>query len=314
MKKINKKRFITVAVLLTAVLVFSGCKKPGGPGGPGGPVIPVFAVVSMEALQGSISDYLAFSGDIAAASSVDAYSDAAGKISRLYVSVGSRVSKGDPIAEVDPSRPGMDFVPSVVKAPVSGTIVALPAQLGMTISQAVPLARISGGSGLEIRLYVAERFISRISMGQNCEITLDAWPGEIFRGRISEISPVVDPSSRTMEARISVDNIGSRLKAGMFAKVKIITEQKSSVVKIPASAMLQRFGEEYVFTVEADAENDGIFVARKKIVVPGIHIDGILEIVRGLNTGDEVIIRGQSLLDDGARVNVVERSQPFSSN
>jgi multidrug efflux pump subunit AcrA (membrane-fusion protein) len=322
----------TVA-LIVILMVFglSGCQrikdaysKMGNSGGPGGPpAAPVFAVNTMIASPGSIRDYLALSGDIVAASAVDAYSDAAGKISKISVAVGSRVSKGDPIAEVDPSRPGMDFVASVVKAPVSGTIVALPAQLGMTVSQQVPLARIAGGgSGLEIRLYAAERFISRIGLGQNCEITLDAWPGEIFQGRISEVSPVVDPSSRTMEIRVSVDNRNSRLKAGMFAKVKIITEQKDGVVRLPQAAMIQRFGEDDVFITEElppgengeEAASPGPkqYAAKKRLVTPGILIDGILEISQGISPGEEVIIRGQTLLEDGSRINIIDRSAPIN--
>jgi multidrug efflux pump subunit AcrA (membrane-fusion protein) len=313
------------AVMMITVLGFSGCQRikdayskltdktaPGGPGGPGQDA-PVFAVNTMDAVQGQISDYLALSGDLVATSTVDAYSEAAGKVSRIMVAIGSYVNKDAPIAEVDPSRPGMQYEVNVVKAPVSGTIVALPAQMGMTVSQAVPLARIASGVGLEIRLYVAERFISRVSLRQSCEISLDAYPGEVFHGRITEISPVVDPSSRTMEVRIGVDS-ASKLKAGMFAKVRIITEHKNNIVKIPSSALIQRFGEDYVFVAEADPDNAEGFVAVKKIVAPGILIDGVLEIQKGLKPNDAVIVRGQSLLGDGAKVNVIDRVAPLSAN
>jgi multidrug efflux pump subunit AcrA (membrane-fusion protein) len=321
MKKRALRNGTITAVILILFLSLSGCQRiqevlglitPEAAVAP----IPVYAVNTMTAVQGSISDYLALSGDIVAASTVDAYSDAAGKIVSLFVSVGSWVNRGDPIAEVDPSRPGMEFVVSVVRAPIAGTIVVLPAQIGMTISQAVPVARIAGGSGLEIRINVAERFISRVSLRQSCQITLDAWPGEVFNGRISEISPVVDPASRTMEVRIAIDNVGSRAKAGMFAKVKIITEQKNNIVKLPSSAMLQRFGEEYVFVVEADPNPDNLsgFIARKQLIVPGIQIDGIMEVQQGLKPGDEVIVQGMNLLDDGARINIIQRVAPLSSN
>jgi multidrug efflux pump subunit AcrA (membrane-fusion protein) len=279
--------------------------------------IPVFAVNTTTAVQGQIQDYLALSGDIVAGSTVDAYSDAAGKVTRLMVAVGSRVYKDTPLAEVDPSRPGMNYLPSVVKSPITGTIVSLPAQVGMTISQAVPIARIAGGgasaSGLEIRLYVAERFISKMAMSLPCEIILDAWPGEVFRGSISEISPVLDPSSRTMEIRINVENPGYRLKAGMFAKVRVITESKDSIVKIPAPAMIQRFGESYVFTVETDPSDPAFHIARKTVITPGILIDNVLEVQQGLAPDQELIVRGQSLLEDGARINIVERTAPLSA-
>ena len=314
------RRSLGIAVLLILIFGFSGCERIQAIGGrsgnapPAPPPAPVFAVNTMAAVQGSISDYLALAGDIVAASAVDAYSDAAGKVSRIYVAIGNSVYRGQPIAEVDPSRPGMEYVPSVVRAPVAGIIVALPAQLGMTVSQAVPLARIAGGSGLEIRLYVAERFISRISLGQNCEVSLDAWPGEVFQGSISEVSPVVDPSSRTMELRIAVVDAGSRLKAGMFAKVRIITEVKDNIVKIPASAMIQRFGEEYIFVAQQDPETPGTYTARKRNVVPGIMIDGIMEIQQGLNPGEDIIVRGQTLLEDGSRINIVDRLPSLSAN
>jgi multidrug efflux pump subunit AcrA (membrane-fusion protein) len=274
--------------------------------------VQIYAVNTMPAASGQIRDYLLLSGDIIASSIVDTYSDAAGKVSRLYVSIGSKVKKGDPVVAVDPSRPGMEFVASVVRAPVAGTIIALPAQLGMTVSQAVPIARISGGAGLETRLYVAERFISKVNLYQSCEITLDAYPGEIFRGSITEVSPTVDTTSRTMEIRVGVENSGSRLKAGMFAKVRIITETKEDVVKIPASAVVNRFGEQYVFSV--DKSNLQMPVARKRVIVPGIVIDGVMEVRQGLAPNEDVVVRGQTLLEDGSRVNVIEQLSPLSAN
>jgi multidrug efflux pump subunit AcrA (membrane-fusion protein) len=317
----KKVRIIIAAVLLIIVTAFFGCErikeaygKTKNKEASEEPAVSatVYAVNTIPAVTGQINDYLALSGDIIASSTVDTYSDAAGKVSRLYVSVGSRVRRGDPVAEVDPSRPGMEFVASVVKAPVSGIVVALPAQLGMTVSQAVPLARIAGGAGLEIRLYVAERFISKITLNQICEITLDAYPGETFRGTITEVSPTVDAASRTLEIRVGVDNTAARLKAGMFAKVRIITEQKENIVKIPAAALVNRFGEQFVFM--ADSSDSAAPVARKRVVTPGILIDGVLEVREGLAPEDEIVIRGQTLLDDGSRINIVERLAPLSAN
>jgi len=330
-KAINNKAAAAVILIIT-VLGFSACERiketyekvqnrnnqsgqsqsgNQGSGSAAAPATQVFAVNVAPASKGQIRDYLSLSGDIIASSTVDTFSDAAGKVSKIYVSVGSRVRKDDPIAEVDPSRPGMEFVASVVKAPVSGTIVALPAQVGMTISQAVPLARIAGGTGLEIRLFVAERFISKIALRQSCEITLDAYPGEIFQGTIIEVSPTVDATSRTMEIRVGVSNPGSRLKAGMFAKVRIITETKDNIVKIPVSAVVNRFGEQFVFVT--DSSDPSAPVVRRKTIVQGILIDGVLEVTQGLASGEEVVVRGQTLLADGSRINIIERLPPLSA-
>ena len=318
MKKSLLKKAVLAAVIIITVFSLLTCDKIKEAYGKkdldaaAAENVSVYAVNTTNAVQGLIQDYLALSGDIIASSTVDTYSDAAGKVSRLYVSVGSWVQKDAPIAAVDPSRPGMEFVQSVVKAPVSGTVVALPAQLGMTVSQAVPLARISGGTGLEIRLFVAERFVSRISLNQPCEITLDAWPGEIFRGSVREVSPTLDATSRTMEIRVGVENPGSKLKAGMFAKVHVITEAKDDIVKIPASAMINRFGEQFIFVI--DKSEPEAPVARKRAVVPGILIDSVLEVREGLLPGEEVVVRGQTLLEEGFRVNVIETTAPLSAN
>ena len=310
--------------------------------------VPVFAVNTTTAVQGQIWDYIALSGDIVAGTSVDVYSDVAGRITRVYVDIGNRVNRGAPIAAVDPSKPGMNYIPGVAAAPIAGTVIALPAQVGATVNQAVPLARISGTSALEIKLYVAERFISKVALDQLCEITLDAWPGDVFRGTVTEVSPVVDPASRTMEVKVNVTNQDDKLKEGMFAKVKLITEQKENIVKIPASAVIQRFGESYVFvveeappetSVEQTEEKKGFFasifdrlgrlfskketkaetaapakqyVVKKRVVQPGILIDRSLEILSGLRPGEEFIVKGQTLLNDDSRVNVIERVTPLS--
>jgi len=317
---------IILFLLIIIACSFSGCGKKSKTG-PAVIDVPVFAVNTIQAVQGQIHDYISFSGDIVAGSTVDAYSDAVGKVTEIYVSIGSRVNKGDRIAAVDPSRPGMTFRQSVATAPISGTVIMIPAQIGMTVSQAVPLARITGGGGYEIKLSVAERFISRMAMNLPCEITLDAWPGEVFNGSISEISPTVDIASRTMEVRVNVTDTKNRLKPGMFAKVRVITERKNNIVKIPASAVINRFGEQYVYVVQAfeeeineNEENQGVhetkeikeqYIVKKRIITPGILIDGVMEIADGLSPNEEVVIRGQTLLDDNSRVNVIERVNPL---
>nr|AGS52844.1 putative Co/Zn/Cd efflux system membrane fusion protein [uncultured bacterium contig00011] len=307
---------LCLCISVCCILAFSSCDRIKEVYGKKGAVeaseaaAPVFAVNTSIIARGPIQDYIQLTGDIVSGSTVDTYSDAAGRVSEIFVTVGQRVNRGDRVASVDPSRPGMTFRNSIAAAPISGTVIAIPAQIGMTVSQAVPLARIAGGGGLEIRLHVAERFISKMAMNLLCDITLDAWPGEVFHGSVSELSPTVDAASRTMEVKVNVDNPGSKLKAGMFAKVRVITEQKDNIVKIPVSAVVNRFGETYVFVVDnSNSENP---VVRKRIIVQGILIDGVLEVSEGLAPGEEIVIRGMSLLEDGSRVNIIERLSPLS--
>jgi len=310
----------TLVLFLLIIFSFSGCgqngdkNRPKAAGAESERQVAVFAVNTTTAVKGHIQDYIALSGDIVAGSTVDTYSETAGKVAEVYVNVGQWVNRGQRVAAIDPSRPGMTFQWSFATAPISGTVTTLPAQVGMMVSPAVPLARISGGGGLEIKLFVAERFISKMTMNLPCVVTLDAWPGEVFLGRISELAPTVDPASRTMEIRVNVSDPQRKLKPGMFAKVRIVTERKEDVVKIPATALVSRFGENYVYVVVQDPDNPNYTIVQKRDIVPGILIDSVLEIRKGLEPDDEIVARGQTLLDDGVRVNVIERLAPVSSN
>jgi multidrug efflux pump subunit AcrA (membrane-fusion protein) len=315
-KKILKKTAIIFTVFISLMLPLAGCgakdqaQGPAGPGRPGAPgqnpSQPVFAVSAGVVTTGKMTDYLTLSGDMVAGSSVDVYSDTAGTITRRYVSIGANVEKGQPIVEVDPSQPGMQYMTSVVRAPISGIVSSFSGQIGMKIGQNSSIAVISGGGGLEIQLYVAERFIYRIRMGLPCEITLDAYPNDSFRGRISEISPVVDTSSRTMMIKVNVDNPGDKLKAGMFANVKIITEEKKNVLSVPETAILQRSDQQFVYTIVDDSSDSSVKIAKRTIVSVGLNVSGETEITEGLQAGDQIVIRGQTTLTDGSRVNVIQ--------
>jgi len=274
----------------------------------GGAAAQVFPVSTVIAEKGTISNYIKLSGDIEAVSSIDAVSSVAGKITKVYVSLGQTVKKGDPIASIDPSNP--DYVEHIVqaRAPISGVISDLPAEVGMTISEAdidtKPLAAITAGGILEVTLDAPEQYISKIENGLECQISLDAFPGETFEGAVYEISPTVDVAVRTERVKVSVDNSSSKLKAGMFAKVKIITQVKDDVVKIPSDAIVSAGGKSVVFIVESDPKNPSALIARQTEVGVGIEIDGFAEITSGVQAGDEIVGKGALPLSDGVQINV----------
>ncbi len=273
----------------------------------------VFAVNTTKAVKGEILDYLEVNGDVTTKTSVDIYADTAGKLTKLYISLGSYVQKDQVIAEVDPSKPGMKFVPSPVKSSIAGTIIDIPVDIGATITPAISVARVSKMNQLEIRTYISERFISKIKLGLEALLHFQAYPEERFQAVVTELSPVVDPQSRTMEVKLRLVKDDSRIKTGMFTEIKIITEKKQGIVKIPAECLVKRYGGFYVFVVkESPAGSGQSYEVEQRKVTPGIEIDSKLEIVEGLEPQEEVVIRGQTLLEDKARVKIIERIQPLS--
>ncbi len=310
------KKLLLPVIILSILFLGVSCSKKSDTGqnpDTTGETTTVFAVSTTLAVEGEIKDYLQLNGDIRSSTTVDTYPDTAGKLKQLYVKVGDRVRKNQIIAEIDPSRPGMNFAASPVKASISGTVTMVPVQIGYTISPNFPIAKISRMDDLEVIIYVAERFISKMKIGLPAVIHTEAFPGEVFKGTISELSPVVDQITRTMEVKLKIDNRNLKLKAGMFAVVRLITEEKEGIVKIPAGALINRFGESYVFTIKENPESETSSMVSKKVVVPGLQIDNQLEVIAGLTAGEEIVVRGQTLLEDRSLVKVVSTVPPLDA-
>ncbi len=272
------------------------------------PVKAVFAVTTTTATKGELKDYLEFGGDVAAKTNVDILPDVAGKIAEIRVKAGDSVQKNQIIALVDPSRPGMNYELGPVKSPISGTITAVNVVAGSMVSQQLAVARVSKIESLEILMNVPERYVSKIREDQNAYLRFDAYPGDIFPAKIVEISPVLDQTTRTMGVKLALAKIEPRIKAGMFARVKLITDTKGGIVKIPAAAVVSRFGESFVFVVN---NGEDATTVRKQAVVPGIRVDDKIEIRNGLKADDEIVVRGQTLLEDGSEVHVVSKVEPL---
>jgi membrane fusion protein, multidrug efflux system len=305
------------AAALTLALA-AGCTKAPAAGGrdprTGAEPATIFAVNITRAVEGMINDYIELNGDVETKSSIDIFADVSGKLSRLGIRVGDRVLKDQVIADVDPSRPGNVFIASPVKSPIEGTVTSIPNQVGATISPGVPLARITTTDQLQIRTAVAERFISRVRLGLDAVVSFEAFPEASLQARITEVSPVVDPASRTLEIKLVLVRPDPRVKAGMFARIKVVTERKAGVVKIPAEAVVRRFDQSYVFVISPSAESESGFVVERTRVVPGIQIDNELEILEGLKAGQDVVIQGQTLLEDKSKVRVVSTVRAIESD
>ena len=262
----------------------------------------VYAVSVYKAGEGVLDDYLEFGGDIAASSSVDILPDTAGKVSRVYVSVGDYIEKDGVIADIDASRAGMNYTTNRVKAPISGTLTSFTPSVGSTVAPSVPMGQISNTATLEVKTAVPERFVSRVALGQRAELLFDAWPGKTFGAFVTQISPVLDTSTRTMPVKLQISPADSRVKVGMYARVKLITDKKKGIV-VPYSALINRGGQTRVCVVGSDNK------VTLKTVEAGIRVDDWVELLSGVDAGDSVVVKGQSLLDEGSAVNIVHTGE-----
>ncbi len=310
MKKQTKAtRAVTTAAAITAAVIFLvGCNKPGASKKTSDDAEIIYAVSAYKTEPGNLDEYLEFGGDVDSVNAVNVMPDMAGKISRILVSVGDMVRKDQTIAYVDASRPGMNYSESPVRAPIAGRVTSIPVTVGATVSQAVNIARIARTEDLEIKVNVAERFISRIKEKQTAVVTFDAYPGVEFKATVFEVSPVLDTSTRTMAIKLRINTPDKRIKAGMYARVRLVTDSVNNAIVVPNAAIVTRDGKPYVFLVR-DKKNDNKANVQLQPIVLGISVDNRTEVQKGLEAGDEIIVKGQSLLNDGAKVNVISVSE-----
>lgn len=311
----NKKIIIGITVTLLTFGLITGCEKlrerlPGRPGEETPPeevMETVYAVNTIKAAQGQIQDYIELNGDVITAGTVDVFAETAGELTALNIEVGDTVEAGEIIAEVDPSKPGMKFVASPVKSTISGTVVEVPVNLGATIAPSIAIAKISKTSERRIRTFVSEKYISKIRLGLYAKLGFAAYPENEFWAQVNEISPVVDPQSRTLEVKLKLLSQDRRIKPGMFTEIKIITEAKENAVKLPVDCLISRYGEHFVYVVKEDNS------VEKRVIVPGIQIDNKVEIIEGLEAGETVVFQGQSLLSDGSKVKIMSEIPPLET-
>ncbi len=132
------------------------------------------------------------------------------------------------------------------------------------------------------------------------EVSLDAFPEEVFAGKVSRIYPTVDPTTRTFQAEVRITNKGERILPGMFARVNIDFGAQSNVV-VPDRAIVKQTGSgnRYVYVLHG-----GNTVSYERVET-GRRLDNSYELISGVNDGDTVVISGQARLADGAKVQVI---------
>ncbi|MBO8450573.1 MAG: efflux RND transporter periplasmic adaptor subunit [Spirochaetes bacterium] len=303
----SSKHLNTVIILIACVIVVAVViLRPAGE--TAAAVAPAeeetrYSVRSIPAPRETLTSYIQSSGEVEATRSIDVYPDMGGKLVRTNITLGSWVRRGDVIAEVDPSTPGVPYEISPVIAPLSGAVTSQPLQPGTTVSTGTAVAVIGSIDDLQITVHIPERYAALLQTGMQAEVTLDAYPGVIFPATVVRVSPVVDSVSRTKELQLTLNEKDSRVNAGMFAKVRLYTIRKENVVVVPETSILVAMGQEHVFVVSGDGRT-----AVQRGVTTGMRVDGMVEITAGLEEGEKVIIDGMHLLFDGSPIRDISSS------
>ena len=212
---------------------------------------------------------------------------------RLYgVSAGARESIGS-------SDPGSSLLP--VHAPIAGRVVEKHATLGELATPESTLFTVGDLDHVWIWIDVYERDLGQVHLDDEVEVAVESYPGRLFSGEVTYLSPEVMAETRTVRARIDVENHEGRLRPGMFAKVRLIdphTEEGSPSLVVPDGAVVRRGGETLVFVPapEPGGEHAGARFEARPVTV-GRHEGGWVEILSGIEAGQEVVTAGAFFLE-----------------
>jgi multidrug efflux pump subunit AcrA (membrane-fusion protein) len=216
-------------------------------------------------------------------------------------------------AQVDQAKAALasakrQYQNATITSPIDGIVTHKNVEPGEVVSPPMmpgkALLAIADTSSLKTMINVSENRVKMVRLGREAVIALDGFPDETFPGKVSKISPVVDPQSRTFEAEILILNPGHQLKIGMFARVQLILARRTNALIVPLKAVIEAEKGQAVFV----AANG---VAQVRPVTLGIS-DGIdVEVLSGVEIGEEVIVYGNLGLEDGDRIVVkVPRKNP----
>jgi membrane fusion protein, copper/silver efflux system len=178
----------------------------------------------------------------------------------------------------------------VLRAPMAGEIAEKMVTDGQAVQAGQNLFLIADRSVLWVDLAVYEMDARSLRIGAPVAVAVDALPGTAYEGRITFIHPTVDEKTRTLTARAEVVNKDGALRPGMYATA-LIRPAVAKALTVPTEAVLPTGTQNLVFV----NRGDGQFIPRP--VEVGVHGDSLVEVVRGLKPGDEVIASATYLLD-----------------
>jgi len=191
-----------------------------------------------------------------------------------------------------------------ITAAFGGWLGIRQVDLGEYLQPGTAIVPLEALTPIHVDFALPERHLDQISVGQAVEIEVQAFPAEVFTGRIAALNPGIDPGTRSLQIRATLENQQARLRPGMFAEVRTVLPPRPSVLTLPQTAITYNPYGDSVFVIQEG--ESGPRVQRRQIETGAVR-KGRVEIVRGLQAGEQVVIAGQVKLRNDQAV-VVDNS------
>ncbi len=287
----------SLAIALAAALPFAAGCRPRGTGKVQERQAIALAVVAAD--TGTVIRTTNLVGTLVGEQQVTVSPKVAGRVTEIAKPEGSSVRAGDPILYIVNDVPGMDYKPGPVLSPIAGVVGKVNVEVGQTAAPGMPVATVASyGSRIRVKAAVSDADLPFVRNGAAADVSVSALPDQVFSGRVTRVSPIVDPASRSATVEIMLPNSQHQLVPGMTASVRLVIERREHAVTVPLGAL---FATDRTRAIVVDGTT-----ARARAIQVGLVGDERAEIVSGISIGDKVATTGKERVQDGDAVRPIE--------
>ena len=189
---------------------------------------------------------------------------------------------------------------TILRSPITGFVSARNFDAGDLYSMSAALFTVQQVTPVKLLVGISESEYTKIKKGDTVSITVDAIPDKTFTGKVERLYPTIDAATHTFKAEVTVPNTDRVLRPGMYARVTVNFGSRHSVI-VPDQALVKQEGTGTRFIYVLKADNTVSYLP----VTIGRHMGQEYEILSGVEEGETVVVKGQSTLRDGVKVNVL---------
>jgi RND family efflux transporter MFP subunit len=192
-----------------------------------------------------------------------------------------------------------------LRAPFSGIVTKIQISPGQNVSAGADMFTLVNIDRVQVHAKVLESEIGKMKVGREVDLKFSAYPGEVFKGWVQAISPIVDPEDKTCNVIVDMLNVNQAIKPGMHAEVEIAAEIYTDRLLVPQDAILTRNQRKLVFVVEDER-------AKWKYIEIGLENEEYAEVLPtddpggGIEAGDQVLVDGHFTIAHDAKIRIVQ--------
>ena len=189
---------------------------------------------------------------------------------------------------------------TILRSPINGFVTARNFDVGDMFAMSAPLFTVQQVIPVKLLVGISESEYTKVKKGDKVSLTVDAIPGKTFQGKVERLYPTIDAATHTFKAEVVVPNADKVLRPGMYARVTVNFGTRNSIVVPDRSIVKQEgTGTRFIYVLGEDGT-----VSYTPVTV-GRHLGAEYEITAGLEAGSTIVVKGQSALKDGVKVNVL---------